>query len=981
MATHKSRYGFDWPAEMSDELIGLTIGKKWREYREIGVEFKDPWVPYLDAMKALFGDKFKVPEWTEMHVHDWVMEDQLVTWGPASCGKDLLPTETVHTPSGPSTIGDLRPGDLVLSATGRPARVVGTREFLDQDLCLVSFADGSSTVCGAGHLWTVRHYGRLRWEGPRRSRRQVRGWRTDTVPAGRLASWSPARFAKAHASVPLTAPLEYAPRPAPLDPYVLGCLLGDGSLTQTVLLSSAREDAALRSEFSRRLPSGYVLKPVGASDTSYMVVKADGSKGRNAVVSALSALGLRGTTSHTKFVPADYLYNSSDVRFGLLAGLFDTDGTVSRSGQISYCTVSPRLRDNVRELLESVGARVTLSDRRLPGGCTAYNLFVHGLPLALARRLFRLPRKLDRLREPARCAGVRPIRSVERIAARSAYPRTTKCITISPFDVDGNPTGGLFPVGGCVVTHNSNDTGALLVTDFVIDPYDTTTLVGSTTKDALRIRTWESVERYFALMKANARFYVPGKITQTGYSILNDRDKDDDPLAQGAKAGIHGVALNDGGKLQGAHSKYVRLVIDEIATINNHDGKGGILETIDNLQVAKDFKFVALANPEGWLDPSSQYCIPVDGTDSVSVDTDCWRSSFGCFVRHHDGLKSVCVLHPEKAGEFPFLTQQKHIDAALKRSQGNPDSPRFWKMVRGFPVPSGSTGPVVLDPQVVSRTGACDLVPTYFRARLVAKAAGVDPAWTEGGDGACYVRANILEDDVGRVVIDFTNGLKYLKISGSDRRPALEQLYSQVVDIVNDPVDPGAPFHNTAIDSSGNQTLADELQIHAGADCLKVNSADRASDEPIRAGLSRLTDPASKTIRDRGTEAWIVLAEYVRAGMVRGLPAEAARALTTRKMACRPSGEPFPKDTLEPKREFKVRFKKSPDEADACAECALAIKERLGILPYGCLPSVSPDAMLDPSLWTPPPPPEPPPDYSFDADSVDSLPDFSADPG
>jgi hypothetical protein len=37
---------------------------------------------------------------------------------------------------------------------------------------------------------------------------------------------------------------------------------------------------------------------------------------------------------------------------------------------------------------------------------------------------------------------------------------------------------------------------------------------------------------------------------------------------------------------------------------------------------------------------------------------------------------------------------------------------------------------------------------------------------------------------------------------------------------------------------------------------------------------------------------------------------------------------------MEAKDKFRVRFKKSPDEADACALAALAVKERLGILPF-----------------------------------------------
>lgn len=486
---------------------------------------------------------------------------------------------------------------------------------------------------------------------------------------------------------------------------------------------------------------------------------------------------------------------------------------------------------------------------------------------------------------------------------------------------------------GAASSGKSNDTGALAVTDWVVDPYETTTLIGSTTKDALRIRTWESVERYFATLKANAKFYVPGKITQTGYSILNDRDSDSDPLAQGAKAGIHGVALNDGGKLQGAHSKYVRLIIDELATINNHDGKGGILETIDNLQITTDFKFSALANPEGWLDQSSQYCIPVDGVDSVNVDTGSWRSTFGCFVRHHDGMKSICVSDPTKVKEFPYLTQQKHVDQALKRSNGNMDSPRFWKMIRGFPVPSGASGPVVLDPQIAVANDVGAPLPADVKTRVVAVAAGIDPAWTEGGDGACYVRVKVLADEVGRPILDFSGGLSYLKINGSDKRPAVEQMRRQVIALMSSSYDQ-ASFRNTAVDSSGNQGLADELQIHAGANCLKVNNAEVASNLPIRAGSD---EPASKTIRDRGTEAWTVLAEFCRARMVRGLPAEAARALTTRRLAMKATGEALRKDVLEPKREFKLRFKHSPDECDACALAALAVKERVGVLPYGAV--------------------------------------------
>lgn len=531
---------------------------------------------------------------------------------------------------------------------------------------------------------------------------------------------------------------------------------------------------------------------------------------------------------------------------------------------------------------------------------------------------------------------------------------------------------------GCASSSKSSDTGALSVADWVVDPYNTVTLIGSTTKDALRFRTWESVERYYGVLKANAKFAIPGKITQTGYAILNDRDSDDNPLSQGAKAGIHGVALNDGGKLQGAHLPYVRLIIDELATIYNHQD---ILTTIENLQISKDFKFVGLANPESWSNPSCQYAIPEQGIGSVNVDTGCWRSTFGCFVRHHDGLKSPCVKDPKLAAEFPFLVTRKHIEASLKRTNGNADSPQFWKMVRGFPLPAGNSGQVVLDENIAIRNRVTDA--GYAGDPIFATAAGIDPAWTENGDNACYARVYIRKDSFGRPYLDFTNGVRKMALDATkfEYHPAVEQLRTQVINYMREPN--AAPFRATAIDSSGNQGLADDLVIYAGArDLLPVNFATRASETPMRAYDAVIT---KDKIYDRGTEAWCVLAEFCRAGQVRGLPLEALEALSNRRYAANmvkdATGQKVPAGVrnplrLEDKSEFKKRFhNKSPDVCDACALAALAVKERLGMLPFGYLPNPPSQSSLVPSeaLNQTKVPTLPDPDFNTMFDDTDDL--------
>lgn len=495
---------------------------------------------------------------------------------------------------------------------------------------------------------------------------------------------------------------------------------------------------------------------------------------------------------------------------------------------------------------------------------------------------------------------------------------------------------------GAAASGKSNDYGFLMVLDWMTDPFDTAIRLGSTDKVSLKSRSWESVLRYYTAMKRNKLgLVVPGKVSKSGYAIVND-DSDDSPEAVGEKAGIVGVAVNDSedsGKLQGAHAPYVRLVIDELATITHH---GNIAKAIANLRVGADFKFFALANPASWEDPSSQYCIPVGGIDSVTPDTGVWISTRGYVIRHHDGLKSPALKSPEDAKKFPFLITQSVIDQNLADCDGNADAPLFWQMVRGFPVPSGSNVPTVLDGRIAAQNHVTDLVDLYSPDPIVATAAGIDPAWSEGGDGAVRARCFLRRDVVGRPYLDFTNGLQRLQIRATDPRPPVQQMRDQVIDIMRRPYE--ASFYNTAVDSSANQGLADDLLIYAGADCLGVNNSVRASETPMRANDPR---PAKDVVYDRGTEAWCVLADFCKAGMVRGLPLEALRALTTRRFATRgATGAVVSPLRLEEKKLFRVRFKKSPDECDACALAALIVKERLGVPPFGSMPVMEPQALV-----------------------------------
>jgi hypothetical protein len=124
---------------------------------------------------------------------------------------------------------------------------------------------------------------------------------------------------------------------------------------------------------------------------------------------------------------------------------------------------------------------------------------------------------------------------------------------------------------GCASSSKSNDYGLMLLMDWMVDPTETVAIIGSTTKVDLASRSWSSVLNYHQCLRTNSHgFVVPGKVSKVGFKVLN---VDDDETAGSAseKMGLQGRAINEEGRLQGAHAPYVRLMVDELAEITSHD--------------------------------------------------------------------------------------------------------------------------------------------------------------------------------------------------------------------------------------------------------------------------------------------------------------------------------------------------------------------------------------------------------------------------
>lgn len=357
----------------------------------------------------------------------------------ADCGmgKGLPPSAPVLTPTGWRPIGDLRPGDTVIGSDGRPTAVEGVFHRGRQPLYRFTFSDGTETVCDADHLWAVKSYN----DAARGKAWRVLGTRELATSKLKYGTHGQSRTWQ----VPLVAPVEFADRPLPIDPYLLGVLLGDGALSHGTVTWS-KPDLEVADRVRAGLPVGVSLTRHDTAGRCPVWALTTPRGQANPVLDALRDLGLMGLKSHEKLVPEAYLYSSVPQRVALLQGLMDTDGYAGDSAE--FCSTSKALASAVVHLARSLGGTASVGvkpestythagEKRT--GRPAYRV-VPVLPPAV--RPFHVARKAAAYKPASRGLG-RWIDSVEPVGDGESV-----CIKVAAAD-------GLFVTGGFVVTHNT----------------------------------------------------------------------------------------------------------------------------------------------------------------------------------------------------------------------------------------------------------------------------------------------------------------------------------------------------------------------------------------------------------------------------------------------------------------------------------------------------------------------------------------------
>lgn len=376
------------------------------------------------------------------------IEGRVKLWGIIRQAKDpqrmlnysrCLAIDTpIPTPDGWKPIGDIVVGDKVFDEKGDICNVKGVSPTHLFHKCFrVTFNCGTSIIADEDHPWAVEE----------RSGRKAAG----TIWTDKILTTKELEPDKHF--IYTTLPLELPSMEFPIDPYLLGVWLGDGSKNDPIIFSGVSDVDNMRDNLTNLR---YRL-----SSTKYDI------RGDNAVC-RFTVLGVRhlftglGLIVNKKHIPAMYLRGSIQQRWNLLQGLMDTDGTINpRNNQCGFSTTNEKLALDFEELIASLGIRVKIikeagekhntvnaSTGRLYEGSDAY-IFLFSCPHD--ENVFRLKRKAT-IQNKVRPFQERRSKRHSIVSVESVTSVPVKCISV-------DSPSHLFLAGrGMIATHNTMET-------------------------------------------------------------------------------------------------------------------------------------------------------------------------------------------------------------------------------------------------------------------------------------------------------------------------------------------------------------------------------------------------------------------------------------------------------------------------------------------------------------------------------------------
>lgn len=404
-----------------DPLKNLLLSSPWAN--DVGFEPRVQEIFWFSRPVRMFSGHSEAEGWEGYEVLIVVLDE-------ISAFKALPNSSLVLTSGGYVKNGDLSVGDFVIGKDGKPTKILGVYPQGYREVFEITFDDGTTAKCSDDHIWNVYEYS----DGRRKTNKNLRlkDFKSLRLNTGN----SQYRY-----SIPLVDEVHFDLQKddLPIDPYILGILLSEGSLRSPLGFTTG--DSQIVSEIKNRTEYNIVPSHKNCKDFEWRI----NSGGK--LEQHLKDLGLWNTKSDTKFIPEIYLRSSIENRKLLLAGLMDGDGTCAR-GQGSYTTISDRLKDGFIDLCRSLGGSPTSSKHRSWYKDSDGEVVECNDKWMICPRIPFNPFLLDRKAD--KWSGHRKMLTKSIIDVKSLdYEEEMTCIMVENED-------GLYVIDDYIVTHNTD---------------------------------------------------------------------------------------------------------------------------------------------------------------------------------------------------------------------------------------------------------------------------------------------------------------------------------------------------------------------------------------------------------------------------------------------------------------------------------------------------------------------------------------------
>lgn len=357
----------------------------------------------------------------------WAYRDKQGVIQPLLMDWKGLPLDTpIMTTKGFKTMGELTKDDIVFDKNGKPCHILNISEVHHNPCYKIKFDDGYEIIADCDHRWEI-HFG-TSWGKDYHSKIMTTQELKDYLKTLKRSD------SRKIPKIMVNKPIELPEKELPIDPYVLGVWLGDGSKACGIITNMYDE---LFEEIKKR---GFTVGNDVSKDSS--------GKAKECTVYGLRTLLNKNNLLMDKHIPLDYLLSSYNQRLELLQGLMDTDGYYNKvRKRYIFSQKKEELMEDFLILLRSLGIKPNVfkvKKHYKDKEGNKHESYAYDICFWSDVYPFKI-RKIDVQKPQNNKHSFRNIRSIEEV---ETVP--TKCIEVD------SPTHTYLADKELLVTHNTN---------------------------------------------------------------------------------------------------------------------------------------------------------------------------------------------------------------------------------------------------------------------------------------------------------------------------------------------------------------------------------------------------------------------------------------------------------------------------------------------------------------------------------------------